>query len=214
MFVSDQHRFLFIHVQKTGGVTVERRLQQLMPEGRTARDTDVQRHSRLSTVLGRYPELTPYFIFGVVRNPWSRMVSWWRMVERTRERAANGDPWAVARLHGPDPHPFWSALDRTCPDFRTFVHEGTEDWTRLSRPQVDFLVTDGRFPDFVGRQESLEADLRAVAARYDLPWTPLPPPENADPNPPPSYREYYDDATRERVGEVFAKDVAYFGYDF
>ncbi|WP_299052739.1 sulfotransferase family 2 domain-containing protein [uncultured Nocardioides sp.] len=213
MFVSEDHRFLFVHVQKTGGVTVERRLRELMPDGVTARDTDVERHSRLGTILGRHPEYRSYFTFGVVRNPWSRMVSWWRMVERGRARAAEGDPEAVARLRGPDPHPFWSGLEQTCPDFETFILRGTEEWTRLQRPQVDYLMTKDRLPDFVGRQETLEADLRAVAARFDLPWTPLPS-ANADPSPPDSHRPYYDDATRTRVGELFAKDVAYFGYEF
>ncbi|MCW2764696.1 MAG: Sulfotransferase family protein, partial [Nocardioides sp.] len=43
-----------------------------------------KRHSPLELILAREPELTQYWIFGFVRNPWDRMVSWWSMIENWR----------------------------------------------------------------------------------------------------------------------------------
>ncbi|MEQ4549473.1 hypothetical protein [Nocardioides kribbensis] len=100
----------------------------------------------------------------------------------------------------------------SCPDFETFIMKGLDEWTRLQTPQVRYLTTRTRRADMIGRQETLEADLRAVFARFDLPWTPLKS-VNVDKSRP-DYHDEYTDAMRRRVESVFAKDIAVFGYSF
>ena len=86
MLVSDAHRMVFVHVQKTGGVTVSKVLEDLVPDLRQVPERGI-RHTTLAQGLQREPELASYWTFGFVRNPWSRLVSWWAMVQRFKALA-------------------------------------------------------------------------------------------------------------------------------
>jgi predicted aminopeptidase len=90
--------------------------------------------------------------------------------------------------------------------------EGLERWPRLRTPQVRYVTSKTRRADFVGRQESLEADLRAVFARLDLPWEPLKS-VNID-RERPDYREVYTDPMRRKVETLFQRDIHTFDYSF
>ncbi|MFL6003404.1 MAG: hypothetical protein ACJ72P_11385, partial [Nocardioides sp.] len=61
MLASHDRRFLFIHVQKTGGSAIE-----------------------------QHPELAGFFTLGFVRNPWERFHSWHAMIMRRRDGARDG----------------------------------------------------------------------------------------------------------------------------
>jgi hypothetical protein len=90
--------------------------------------------------------------------------------------------------------------------------KGPDQWARLRTPQVRYLTSKTRRADFIGRQESLEADLRAIFARLELPWEPLQS-VNVDKRRP-DYHELYTDPMRRRIEELFAKDIAAFDYSF
>ena len=66
--------------------------------------------------------------------------------------------------------------------------------------------------DFVGRFESFENDFRAVATRIDLPLSKIPH-ENIGGSSS-RYMDIYDDQTIKRVADLYARDIAIFGYDF
>jgi hypothetical protein len=78
-------------------------------------------------------------------------------------------------------------------------------------PQAQYLTTSGRRADFIGRTETFAADMRTVFAHLDLHVDQVP---HANRGHPADYREHSTRAGRERVGEVYAEDVAAFGYDF
>ncbi|MCL8024332.1 sulfotransferase family 2 domain-containing protein [Nocardioides bruguierae] len=204
MIISDRARLLFVHVQQTGGAVVAGRLRELLPDAR--RLPGVDRHAPLGQLLRAEPGLTGHWTFGVVRNPWARTWSWWRHVERVRNGTASAEG-------GERRQQFLAEVGETCEDFEAFVMRGLGEYQRLQTPQVRYLTTRGRRADLIGRQESLEADLRAVVARLDLPWTPLTdgPDLAGDPE---AYREAYSEPMRRRVEAVFARDVAAFGYEF
>ena len=88
MLISDSHRFLFVHVQKTGGSTIDNGLTAAL--GDVRRIPAANRHAPLDRLLQLEPGLADYWTAGFVRNPWARMVSWWRMMERFRDGAAEG----------------------------------------------------------------------------------------------------------------------------
>ena len=88
MRVSDSQRLLFVHIPKTGGATVERVLDNNVDDIRFERS---RRHDTLSEILEREPDLSAYWTFGFVRNPWSRMVSWWAMIAEAKASAEAGD---------------------------------------------------------------------------------------------------------------------------
>lgn len=207
MVISDAQRLLFVHVQKTGGTTIDHALKQVLPDARHLPGMD--RHVSLTKILATEPDLASYWSFALVRNPWARMSSWYRMIDRLRTEAAQGDQRCIALLAK---NRFLTGVAETCPDFETFVMKGPDDWPRLSVPQVRYLTGQGRRVDLVGRQETLEADLRAVFARFELPWEPLTS-INVDQGRP-DYRDVYTEPMRRRIEEVFAKDLTAFGYTF
>ena len=197
MRVSPSHRLLFVHVPKTGGSSVEQLLDQ-----RLADSTPMSpRHAPLHNALKRSPELAGYWTFGFVRNPWARMVSWWSMVSQRPEdhpQMATNELWQDVRAHAAD--------------FEQFVLEAPERHLRLRRPQVDYLTQrGGRHADFIGRTETLAADVRAMLARFELAGGEVPH-ENASEHA--DYREYYTAKSRQHVAELFRSDIAAFGYDF
>ncbi|WP_426244339.1 sulfotransferase family 2 domain-containing protein [Nocardioides sp. LHG3406-4] len=207
MLVSDAHRFLFVHVQKTGGVTIDGLLRPQLPDARSL--DGMTRHARLEQILTAEPGLGDYWIAGVVRNPWARLLSWWSMVERFRDLAEQGAPKAQAFLSGKG---FLAVVAREYADFESFVLRGTHERPRLQTPQVAYLTTQARRADFIGRQETFDADVATIVARLGLPPVPQVPRVNA--SAPRDHRDAYTPHMRDRVAEVFAADVEAFGYSF
>jgi len=207
MMISDSRRLLFVHVQKTGGSTIDNGLGAAL--GDVRRIAQAQRHAPLGRLLELEPGLASYWVVGFVRNPWSRLLSWYRMMERFRVGAAAGNERHVEHL---ERNHFIRGVLATAPDFEAFILRAVEEFPRLHTPQVDYLFTGARRADFVGRQETLEQDLRAIYARLDLPWVELES-VNIDPGRP-DHRELYTPAMRRKVAEVYAADVASFAYEF
>lgn len=206
--ISDSARLVFVHVQKTGGSSVDNWLRAALPDVRSLPGRD--RHAGLRTILRDEPALASYFVFGFVRNPWSRMLSWHRMIRRWVDEVPEGRP--LESLRSFEVNPFARRVAVEMPDFEDFVLRGPEEFARLRRPQVGYLRTPRRSADLIGRQESFDADLERVRERLGLP-----PREehryNADVEEV-DYRAHYTPRMRDRVGELFARDVAEFGYEF
>lgn len=205
MIVSREHRFLFIHVQKTGGSAVSRALGETAGDLRPVAGA---KHATLGTALERFPEMRDYFAMGFVRNPWERFFSWHSMVIRRRD-AAQAGTYDAARYARND---FWVRIAREYPDFESFIMEGTRKVRRLGVPQIDYLTTSQRRADFIGRTERLEADL---ARGLQLAGLPVPAnllQSNAGTGA--DYRTHYSPAMRDRVAEVSARDIEEFGYSF
>jgi hypothetical protein len=207
MIISDSHRFLFVHVQKTGGSSIDRVVTAAVPDVRRIGALD--RHATLGQILTQEAHLRGYWTVGFVRNPWERMLSWHRMVERFAEGAEAGRANPTKHL---ERNGFLATVARDFRDFESFVLRGTERFGRLRTPQVGYLTSRSRRADFVGRQESLDQDLRAVFARLGLP-APEVPELNVD-RQRPDYREVYTPAMRRRVAELFERDLNAFGYEF
>ena len=207
MLISDQHRFLFVHVQKTGGSTIDNNLSASL--GDVRRIKEAHRHAPLGRLLQLEPGLADYWTAGFVRNPWARMLSWWRMVERFRDGAERGVERYLDHLSR---NKFVADIVENDPDFESFVFEATERHPRLRKPQVEFMVATGRQADFVGRQESLEDDLHTIYDHLGLAWVELQS-VNIDPGRP-DYHDVYTPVTRDRIAELYAADLAAYDYEF
>ena len=77
--------------------------------------------------------------------------------------------------------------------------------------QVDYLRAPDREVDFVGRTETFADDLAHVERRLGGEPVHVP---HRNKSPHGSYRDYYTDATRAKVAEVYARDLEAFGYTF
>lgn len=208
MIVSPEARVLFVHVQKTGGLTVESLLRESLPDAKVLTGLP-NRHAPLAIALREHPEVADYWTFGFVRNPWARMYSWWSMIQRRKAVAAGGNEVVAARIARSR---FWSGVIEKFPDFEAFLMKGPEEYRRLRTPQIDYLRTEDRQADFIGRTENFDADLRVVLERIGIPAPPEVPHKNRGPAG--DYRQHYDDRTRDRVAELFAPDIEEFGYRF
>ena len=201
---------LFVHVQKTGGVTIEKTLIDRLPGAEKVSRLPGRRHARLGAALRAHPELADYWTFGFVRNPWARMWSWYAMIQRRRETATAGNTQVATRI---ERNAFWSGVLEEIPDFKTFVMQGPATFARLGTPQVRYLRTPTKQADFIGRTERLDEDLAQVCDRLGIepPAAAVPRHNTGSAG---DYRSHYTVAMRDRVGELYARDVQLFGYTF
>jgi hypothetical protein len=213
VLISDDKRALFVHVPKTGGVSVGVVFERCCPDARSKTPgvrPPLGRHAPYERILRAEPQVRDYWSFAFVRNPWARMVSWWSMIDDWNKAwgPASGRPLESAtRMRGNE---LWRAA-AAYSGFEEFVMRGTEELPRVGRPQVDYLRAPDREVDFVGRTERFAEDLEEVERR--LGGTPTRTPHR-NKSPHGSYRDYYTAATRDKVAEVYAADLEAFGYTF
>lgn len=209
MIISDELQVLFIHIQKTGGTSLMRVLEAQLPDARR-KPKGLLRHATMAEAMQRYPELSDYWTCGFVRNPWARLHSWHRMIVR-RGEAAEQDPTGMVAQRVAY-NPLWSGVLARYRSFDAFILEAPHEFPELARPQIDYLRTDTRSADFVGRTENLDQDLQTLAETLGLAAPPRAPRSNAGGYV--DYRSAYDDTLAARVSEAFATDIARFDYQF
>lgn len=216
MPISKSERWIFVHVPKTAGTSVEAALgvqgdwrveDRERMYGRIA-SPDVVAHGYRSKFLQHLtlpeihevvPQSQGWFSFAFVRNPWDRMVS----------------------VHSrPDPQMVWSARDRGIEleglEFEEFLRRTADiDHAHLA-PQADYLESEEGecLVDFVGRFEHLQRDFDEVCRRIGS--SAKLPHENRSPGRPrgSDYRAHYTDRTREVVAERYRRDIEAFDYSF
>ncbi len=207
MLLSHSHRFLFVHVIKTGGVSVGEAL------GRYADFPSRSLWKRVRWRLGLAPRhplaslpahataaelravlpaaaFDGYFKFAFVRNPWDWNVSYYHYVRQNRAHRLHA---LVVRMSG----------------FEEFLAWRVEHAWLLQKS----FVADARgglLVDFVGRFEDLEEDFGKVCAATGVRAT-LP---HLNRSRHPDYRRHYTERTRRLVEEAWAEDVRFFGYQF
>jgi len=207
MLISDAHRFVFVHVQKTAGTSMVENLEayanpvirsksgsllRALGLPRNHRRYKFREHASIVDARRRMPgELfDAYFKFGFVRNPWDRLVSEYNAALKKRKHRRHR---RIARLGG----------------FEAFIrHEiarGKFFQTRLLCDENGAIAVD-----FVGRFERLERDYGEVCRRLGI-EAPLAVRNAFDHC---HYREYYTKRTRQLVEHAWARDIELFEYEF
>jgi hypothetical protein len=217
MLLSHKHRFLFVHIAKTGGTSVRAALQGLrwrdpwyLPVFVCSRLSHLSGH-RIATKLPRHAkvvaakELLPreyfreLFKFAFVRNPWDLQVSSFHHIRRERPRYLGGHEEFADFLR-------WK-LDPQRP-YQYHVDTSIEQ-------QTDYLVDlHGEVVvDFIGRYERLPEDFAEVCRRIGIRAPALPHRRRAEDRDQ-DYRSYYTDETAGLVARHFARDIETLGYRF
>ena len=194
--ISHKHKCIFVHIRKTGGISVSSFLTEIDSDAEYAFHPDHSLHAPLDWYRETYGEqiYNDYFKFSIVRNPWSLRVSFCK--------------WLAKHDHGR-----LGKYARRLP-FSDWVKRYAVKWnpnkTGVGLTQLGYLnpVED---MDFIGRFENLEEDFNVVCDKIGIPHQELPH-ENKSKHK--HYTEYYDDETRQIVAEKYAKDIEYFGYEF
>jgi len=229
VLVSHQHRFIFVKTRKTGGSSVQIALAQYMDH-----PDDV-----VVPVVGSAEDGTPRLNNGVGKNAripvwrWRIKDFYWVATGFPREYKEHMGARFIRRYVG---RSVWD-------DYYTFAVE-RNPWDRLvSRYFYHFRPERGRsqiaFNDFVEsdilpawsnwhlythkdqvivdkliRYDSLEDELREVTDLLGIPRLELPRAKGQYRKDRRPYQEWYNDSTRQRIAEVFSREIEYFGWTF
>jgi chondroitin 4-sulfotransferase 11 len=205
---------LFIHVPKTGGTSVEAALGikgdwrvedqgilfgQIASPDLLALNTrsPFLQHLTIAEAIAALEGVAPSFAFGIVRNPWDRLVSLYHRI----------DPHlaATARAQG---------VELQDLSFEDFVPRVLAIEHAHVAPQAGFLTAGGRVAvDCVGRFETLREDVSAVTERFGI-RIDLPRVNTGRDRVHPDHRQFYSPANRTLVGNYYAIDCELFGYRF
>ena len=200
--VHKEKKFVFVHIPKTGGHSIERYFGAWNDSGHKPHPTPLgasmlvgrnKEHFPLWKILKRAPEARSFFKFTFVRNPWDRMVSEWGYMQKHPVTGKARDA-------------FWK-YGKT---FESFVKN---DLIRFSRPghmKPQYKFLDLRI-NFIGKFETLQEDWDLICDKIQEPKFKLPHTNKTDRKP---YMEYYNDETRKIVKKQFAEDIKMFGYEF
>jgi len=199
--ISFQKQFLFVHIPKTAGNSIQSILRDYSEDeivalrgeqdgierfGLRNPNYKVRKHSTLveyREALGedRFHRL---YKFTCVRNPWDRMVSYY--FRPTRDLMS------------------WNRKEFKKMILNVF---SVADYLRLEEGENDPLTNVDRIMRF----ETLAGDFRHVSAALDIPAAPLPRYNRSSRE---HYAKYYDDELRELVRKRFAPEIERFGYTF
>jgi hypothetical protein len=216
--LSIHKQFLFIHVPKTGGNSIQNILRnysedKIVIQGKHQDGIErfevindkyeVTKHSNLK----HYQEiLEPHiyqklFKFATIRNPYERMISWYFSPHRgVREWVREDFINLVAEV----PILRYSISLSTTPSLERMIKKlGLS--INLKPPKLD------RDIDFLMRFESLEQDFKQVCQIIHIPYEPLPIRNKSERK---HYATYFDEELKEIVAQKFREEIEFGGYDF
>jgi chondroitin 4-sulfotransferase 11 len=188
--ISHKHKFIFVHIPRTGGTSVERFFNEPINWGN---------HNSLQWYSQSFGEYDRYFKFAFVRNPWDKMLSEYFWFRNTKHLYPDETVKKFFRKSA-------SCFSEFVPLFLNSVEGDLSH--RLS--QLEFLQPINDM-DYIGRLEKYSEDFVKICSHLGID-TESPLHENYTTHRP--YWEYYDDETRQIVAEKYAKDIEYFGYEF
>lgn len=212
MLISEEKRFLFIHIQKTGGSSISQALGSRIPDLRSflgKHDHALWGKSHLDS------DWSDYYKVAFVRNPWDRLVSWYMMIEQNGQAL----PWFRRIAKRNSYSRLWQYVLRNSSSFEEFLHKCTDTIDDLDGRksfmynQLDYVTDDtgNVIVDFIGRYENFERDTRVVFDNLGLDDLVLPYINRSKHG---HYSEYYSEAAKQLVAERYSKDIAFFGYEF
>jgi hypothetical protein len=199
--ISLQKRFLFVHIPKTAGNSIQSVLRDYSEDQLVAlrKEQDgierfglrnssykIKKHSTLNEyyeALGG-DQFRDLYKFTCVRNPWDRMVSYYFTPTQSPET--------------------WSPKK-----FRGIISKAVSvpDYLRLDDGEEDPFAN----VDYIMRFESLADDFRAVCMAIGISPPTLPQYNRSSRD---HYSKYYDDELREFVRTRFAAEIERFNYTF
>jgi hypothetical protein len=199
--ISSQKRFLFVHIPKTAGNSIQSILRDYSEDELVALRGEqdgierfglrnpkykIKKHSTLAEYKAALGEVQfgDLYKFTCVRNPWDRMVSYY--FTPTQNMAA----W--------DRKKFRKAIVKAL---------SVADYLRLDKVEEDPFGN----VDYVMRFENLADDFRTVCGTLGISPTTLPRYNRSSRE---HYSKYYDEELRELVHARFAAEIERFGYIF
>lgn len=198
--VSSKHKFIFIHIPKTAGVSVASNLDMNCVQCHCSiRDTRIVLNK---SDFGQ-KVWQEYFKFSFVRNPWS---------------------WVISNIR------YHADVFNIKVEVDLFLNEWmTEGKIRvvdnftyhisniLETGQYNFLIDarssgDKILVDFIGKFENLQKDFNYICDKINIPKRKIAHENKTKPYA--YYTEYYNEEIKNFIANKYAKEIEFFGYEF
>lgn len=187
--ISHTHKFIFTHIPKTAGTSLSRLLMKFGGKKITKahwRTRDIIRTCNINN-----PE--DYFKFAIVRNPWSRMLSYYDMLVLQKQ------------------------INISFEDFVTQMQSKTLD-KKFSLVEQHTWITNEHNEicvDYIGKFEQLQESVDIILSKIGVKNESLQHVNKglASKNTK-HYTEYYNNDTKHIVGDMFSGDISRFEYVF
>lgn len=196
--ISHKHKCIFIHIPRCGGTSMEIFLSGGnwwgVDQGKT-------KHLIASTAKHIYKEYwDDYYKFSFVRNPWDRMVS---MAKYSKTYGVTlGENFID-----------FSEYFKKYPNIEVDpVSESANGHFTAINNSVYLNILNEEL-DFIGRYENMRSDFNHVLSCIGLDNVELVNNKRHQ-SAHAHYTKYYNEETRQIIGEKYKKDIEYFGYTF
>jgi hypothetical protein len=166
MLLSRSHKFIFVHIAKTAGSSIEHALKQYSDVTIELRNNDTWqegKHLSIKQIEEKFTlNLDRFFKFTIVRHPVSRVFSFYNFIKARfgKDHVNDLDPAQVK---------IYNALSDL--SFSEWIESGAwETVSSLRKNQVDYITnSEGKIiMDFTGRIENLENDFKAILDKLNL----------------------------------------------
>jgi len=211
--ISDKHKFIFLHIPKNAGSSIEHVLlknecdisDEVFSDVLWANNLDehikhkffigkineaqvhASHHYTTDMIKNNFPnKFKDYFKFTFIRNPWDKAVSEWRYFSKIIP------DYNIEFKDSINSKKYWG---------------GPYPWTEHDWKQFRFALEC----DFIGRFENLQNDFNTVCDKIGIPRQQLPHSNKTNHK---HYTEYYDEETKQIVAEKYSKDIELFEYKF
>jgi len=211
MIYSNDPPFIFVHIPKAAGTSIEEALYQY--QDFSVNDEEIHQPLIQYRDFLLPEEYDNHFKFCVVRNPFDMMYSTWKYWTDNSNFTIPFEEWVIWRHEG-----------RMMDGIKYVVDTGDEDktghltisWYMNRTPQSFwFLDEEGRFlADYIIGFEHLQHGFDEVVKHLGLTDTFLPHANMGRHEDDRDYRKYYTERSRKIIEERYWLDLKLFGYDF
>jgi len=205
------YKAAFIHTPKCAGTTVRELIKKDYKESIAYIPDNRSRHwaraNNLTLQKDWYFHTTSMpdfpFLFTFVRNPFSRLVSFWFYAKARNRRWL---PWELS---------FYEFIKLVTKQTFDQKRDDFFAWSHV-RPYTheDSVIFSNGSPaiDYIGKVENYQIDLGVIFTNLDLPVPPEE--ERVRTTDHLHYSRYYNKESIEIVSEFYSDDLEYFGYEF
>lgn len=206
------NKFIFTHPPKCGGTSIEEllgflRLRNEYPHIHSFKHGSLEMH--FDKIKSKNLEPRNFFKFSIIRNPWSRAVSFYNHL-RYKEYdhfSKNPSPLGMPAY----------ILDSRIMTFKDYCFKYYKNNFNSEVSTKPYMLSKGKFSlDYVIKLESLKEDFFSIKEKIGVTSDlEIPHLNNSDQYiNRKHYKQYYDKETQEFIGNLFKWDIKFFNYKF